>query len=85
MHRSQHTSAGHAKTNSVQPYTGAIIAMLGEDAGMKPTSVLGTHLDRNKGSQLLNICHSLTLLHLVALHHHIKVKKIVHDLEKSYA
>lgn len=55
--------------------------MMGWDAAMKPTTVLGTHLNRNKGSQLLDIGHNLTLLDLVALHH-IKLKNIVHDLKE---
>ncbi len=54
--------------------------MMGWDAAMKPTNVLGTHLNRNKGSQLLNICHSLTLLDLVALQHHVNLTTYTHDL-----
>ena len=71
-------------TATVCNYTqGLSKEMLGRDAALKPTNLLWTHLNRNKGSQLLNICHSLTLLDLVALHHHIKFRKIVHNLEES--
>ncbi len=77
------TRTNHSTHEQVMPkltvcnYTQELsIEVLGLDAATRPTNVLLTYLNRNKSAQLLNICHSLTLLDLVALHHRLSSRKI---------